>query len=511
MRQLRLTIWHLLLIVAIIIGSLTGVLTGVQAFLPAWQTPWLMPLLALVAADAVLTQWLVERERQGWSEQVVIRGVEATLLVVAARIASLAAEGAPLPTIATWLRDPLAFFSGRWSEYVLLAVGTWIVATMLAHRAMQLDTEPPHTGVSKFPIDQAVLLNERAAALLRFDRLWTTLAVLGVTGAVVALFRTPLLDVLGSWASLQLLVSVLGCVLAGVLLHSEGQLDYLRFRWQIEQLEIAPAVAQRWRRTTWLLAGGAIVLALMLGGTVSNVPAPPPLIPVLNLLLGLLVLITWLIIGLVSLLLLPLAWLISLLRGDETAPPAPRFVPPQLPPVEQVTADRPLLPALIFWGCIVLLLTLAVLRYLQQRSDVRALLNRWRGWRWLAALWRRAASDLRGWGELALDQLQRLRRPRRSIPVQRAPVRGTRAQLRALYRRMVRLGTRRGVQYGVSQTPYEWSSRLRAEMPTIDEEAQGLTDAYVAAEYGPVLPNNTELRQARRWWRHIERVLGRRR
>jgi hypothetical protein len=76
---------------------------------------------------------------------------------------------------------------------------------------------------------------------------------------------------------------------------------------------------------------------------------------------------------------------------------------------------------------------------------------------------------------------------------------------------MVRLGTRRGVQYGASQTPYEWSSQLRATVPAIDQEAQGLTDAYVAAEYGPAVPNNMELRQARRWWRRIERVLLRRR
>ncbi len=510
MRQFRLTIWHLLLIIVIIVGSLTGVLTGLQAFLPAWQAAWLMPLLALVTADAVVTQWLVERERQGWSEQVVIRIVEATLLVVAARIASLAAEGAPLSTITTWLRDPLAFFGGRWSEYMLLAIVTWIVATTLAHRALQLDTEPPHSEVSKFPIDQAVLLNERSTALLRFDRLWITLAVLGVAGAVVALFRTPLIDILGSWASLQLLLAVLGCVLAGVLLHSEGQLDYLRFRWQIEQLDIAPAVARRWRRTTGLLAGGAIVVALLLGGMVRNVPPPPPLIPVLNLLFGLLVVITSLIIALISLLLLPFAWLISLFRGSETAP-VPRFVPPSLPPVEQAVGERPLLPALIFWGCIVLLLALAVLRYLQQRSDVRALWSRWRGWRWLAALWRRTADDLRGWGELALERLQRLRRSRRSLPTRRTPVRGSRAQLRALYRRMVRLGTRRGVQYGASQTPYEWSSQLRATVPAIDQEAQGLTDAYVAAEYGPAVPNNMELRQARRWWRRIERVLLRRR
>jgi hypothetical protein len=158
-------------------------------------------------------------------------------------------------------------------------------------------------------------------------------------GAVAALFRVPLLEVISSWSSLGLLAAVLGCVLAGVLLHSEGQLEFLQFRWQIDQLAIAPSVTHRWRRTTWLLACGAIVLALLLGGAVRFVPPLPPLIPVLNVLLAVLMLLTWLVVALVSLVLLPFAWLIGLLRGDETATPAQRFMPPPLPPIEQ-TCER---------------------------------------------------------------------------------------------------------------------------------------------------------------------------
>jgi UDPglucose 6-dehydrogenase len=127
------------------------------------------------------------------------------------------------------------------------------------------------------------------------------------------------------------------------------------------------------------------------------------------------------------------------------------------------------------------------------------------------ALWRRAVNDLRGWSELALQHIQRMRRERRIGAASRVPVRGNRAQLRALYRRMVRLSVRRGVQHQASHTPYEWSRRLRNEVPTVAEETQAFTDAYVAAEYGPAPPSKDEIHQARRWWRRIERVLLRRR
>ncbi len=510
MRQLRLTIWHLVLVIVIVVGALSGVLAGVQALLPRWETPWLLPLVALVAVDAVLTQWVVERDRQGWSEQAILRVVEAALLLVLARLASLVAEGVPLSTISTWLRDPLAFFGGRWSEYVIIAFGAWLVATLLTHRVAQFNAAPPHASVRDLRIDQAVLLNERAMALARFDYLWLMLTTLGVTGAVAALFRMPLLDVIGSWSSLQLLLAVLGCALAGVVLHSEGQLEFLQFRWQIDQLTTTPAVTHRWRRTTWLLACSAIMLALLLGGAVRFVPPLPPLIPVLNVLLALLVLLTWLVVALVSLILLPFAWLISLLRGDGTTAPAPRFVPPPLPPIEQTVSERPLLPALIFWGCVVLLLGLAVLRYVQQRYDVAALLGRWRGWRWLMSLWRRAVDDIRGWSDLALQQIRRVQRDRRIPAARRVPMRGNRAQLRALYRRMVRLGVRRGVQHQASNTPYEWSQRLGTQVPTVAEETKAFTDAYVTAEYGPAPPSKDDVHQARRWWRRIERVLLRR-
>ena len=509
MRYFRITIWHLLLVVLIVVGAMTGVLAGVQALLPAWHAPGLWLLLVLVSVDAVLTQWLVERERQGWSEQLTVRVVEMTLLVVAVRVASVAGEGVSWSLLETWLRDPLSFFGGRFSEYAFIALGVWLTATLLTHRTLQLDTEPPHKSVRGMPIDQAVLLEERALALLQFDRMWIGLTLVCVAGAVAALYQTPLLEMARSWSSLRSLLAVMLCALGGVLLHSEGQLDFVRYRWHIEQLDIAPTITQRWRRTSWLLILGALGLAVFLGGLVRYVPPPPPLTPVINLMLAFLIIVAWLVILVISLLLLPIAWLLSLFRG--TPGPSLPTTPPPLPPIASEVGTRSLLAALIFWTCVALLIGIAVLRYLQQRTDVLALLNRWRGWRWLVALAKGVLADVRGWGDVALQALQRLRRPRRRAPVRRRPVRSDRAKVRALYRRMVQLSIKRGIGYRPSQTPYEFSDTLRASLPAIQEETQGLTDTYVAAEYGPQAPSAGDVRRARQWWRRIERVLGRKR
>jgi hypothetical protein len=255
-----------------------------------------------------------------------------------------------------------------------------------------------------------------------------------------------------------------------------------------------------------LLIASAAVLGLLAANLIPLTP-PPPLVPLANVLLAGMALLLAVIIGIFSLLLLPFAWLLSLLSGRGAPPPPalPRIPPPQL--VEQA-GERPLLPALIFWGCITLLIGLAVLRYLREREDVRALLRRWPGLQrlltWLGATW----SDARAWGVLMVDTVRRrLSRPRRRV-ARRQRARDARGQVRMLYRRMVSAGGRRGVSHPVSQTPLEFRDALRDAMPSADVDASGLTSVYISGEYGPQPPGGADVRHARLHWRRLERLFN---
>ena len=283
-------------------------------------------------------------------------------------------------------------------------------------------------------------------------------------------------------------------------------LEQLAYGWQVEQAEIQPEVSRRWRRASWLLIAGAAVFGLLLANVIRITP-PPPLVPLANLLLAGMVLLLALIIGLFSLLLLPFAWLLSLLTGRGTPPPPaiPEIPPPQ---IAQQAGERPLLPALIFWACVALLVGLAMLRYLREREDVRALLRRWPGLQrlldWLGASW----SDARAWGALAMDTVRkRLSRPRRRA-TRRLPARDARGQLRGLYRRMVSAGQQRGVPHPVSQTPFEFRDALREALPPTDDDASGLTSVYITAEYGPKPADSAAVRSARMHWRRLERLFN---
>jgi len=508
MRVVRFTLWQIALVVVLVLAPVVAVLAAIQRLVPAWQLPWLIWLLCFTAIDAVATQRVVVRQRLVLAEQLPVRGVEWTLLIVATRLVSVAAENdSLLAAMEPWLRDPLLFFGGRFVEYLAPVVITWGLAASLAQVVLGLEAELPKPDARRQSIDDAMVREDRAHALAAFDQLWIACLFLTLGCAAFVLYQVPLAAMLQSWTSARLLLAVFGCISAGLFLHSRGHLDQLNYGWQLEQTVVDADVPRRWRRGSWLITGTACVVGLLLGSFVVLAP-PPPLVPVANALLFVMAMVVALMIGLVSLLLLPFAWLLSLLT-DGVAPTAPRIPPITPPQITTGTPDRPLLPALIFWGCVLFLLGIAVLRYVQQRQDLASLIQRWPALRWLLRIFGTAWQDVQAWSRLAAAMVrQRLRRRTRVVP-RGTRVHGARAQLREIYERLVTVAERKGLPRSPTRTPYELSTALRDTLPSADAELQGLTDVYVAAEYGPGQPQAQDVRRARSYWRRIKPRLGR--
>lgn len=511
MRDVRFSLWHMLLVVALVVAIDINLLAGIQALVPQWSAPWLLPLLAFVAIDAVVTQRIVARERLSFAEQGTLRTVEAMLLIVLIRAVSVVAEDVPLrDVVQPWLRDPLAFFGGQFGAYFVASFFTWALASSLASAVLHLEPELPRSGVRGPPNEEAAALQDRAFILARFDRYWLVWTLLALVGAGIALYRVPLVVALTSWQTALPLVGVLVCVLAGLLLHSQGQFDYLRYGWHLEQATVDAEVSRRWRRTGTLLVVLAGVIGLLFGSLIVFVP-PPPLIPIVNFILIGMTLVLALMLALFGLLLLPFAWLLSLLTGN-AAPSLPMGITPIQPPqIAQTPTERPLLPGLIFWGCITLLVGLAAIRYVQQRQDLRALVGRWPGVQRLLRFFGGWWTDVREWSVVAVQAVRERLRPRVRPSVRRrnVPTSGAQAQLRVLYRRLVRAGQRRGVPHSPAQTPHEYRAALGNALPPVEADASGLTDVYVAAEYGPAAPQPSDVRRARTYWRRLERLFAR--
>lgn len=509
MRQLALTLRQAILILLIVWGLFTVLVAVGERLSGQWRAPGLVMLIVLVAVEATITQRLVTRERQRFEEQAGVRFVELVVIVILVRIWSLLADNQPLlEAMGPWLRSPFQFFNGRFGEYFLWALVAWVFTTLLTTDVIQWNTSESLVPLPEESIERAQVEQEWSQAVARYDWRYTAIAVVTLMASGFILSNagaegTPPI----SASRLRITLADLAVVVPGLLLHSAGRLDLLRRGWNADRIDADSQIASRWNRTGLIVMAGLLIVAPVLGLLVLVIPAPP-LVPVANAVLVVMTLIVSLVVLLLGLLLAPLILLLSWLSGDGTASTVrpPVFTPPQ---IAEAPRERPLLPALIFWGCVVVLVLIALARYLNGRKDLRDALARWRFLRWLVGQSRELWSDTRGWIGLAADRVGRLMR-RRSRRVQRQlPSGGAQAQLRALYRRMREGGTRHGVPVRQAHTPYEYGDALAQTLPAIEQDVRGLTDVYVTAEYGPVPAHAAEVRRARDHWRRLQRWLVR--
>lgn len=502
MRSVALKAWHALLILSMVWGLFAALHAAVGRLTSGWEAPGVGWLELLVGLEAIITQRLMARERRRIEEQIGARGLELVVIILLARLWSLWAEPGPLlDTIGPWLRSPLLFFGGRFPEYFVWALLAWLVATILAGDVIEWGNDMPVQATFAGSIEREQLQQEWGQTIARYDRRYLVIVLLTFAASAFVL-HTSAGDASDSVTPSALVAAAVVSLIAGLLLHSAGRLSQLYRNWAVDDIAIDTSVSRRWSRPVATLLLGLVLCAPLLGLLVLVIP-PPPLIPVANfILVGLTVLISVIFLLLLS----PLILLLSLLRG--TAPNVPSslmFQPPQIPDAQR--SERPLVPALIFWGCVALLIGIALWRYMQGRSDLREALRRSRilGWLfWVARALGGWWSDARGWAALATMTIaRRLRRQRkRQLPV---PLpHGSQAQLRQLYRRMKEAGARRGVASGVAQTPYEYGSALATHLPPVEQDVRGLTEAYVLGEYGPHPTGPAELQRARQHWRRIQ-------
>jgi len=112
--------------------------------------------------------------------------------------------------------------------------------------------------------------------------------------------------------------------------------------------------------------------------------------------------------------------------------------------------------------------------------------------------------------ELARRLRRRLRRQRlRSgaanpfVPLEGSPADTGRLSVREAYQRLLALARERGYPRVRSQTPYEYRPTLDQAFPDAGDELEVMTEAYVAARYGPTPPPETIVTRVNRVWQAL--------
>jgi hypothetical protein len=128
-------------------------------------------------------------------------------------------------------------------------------------------------------------------------------------------------------------------------------------------------------------------------------------------------------------------------------------------------------------------------------------------WTWFGGL-SRQIEDLRE----ARRKARQAASPRTASAVQRLvnPRRlGPRQQVQFFYLAMLRRSGEHGHARTPTQTPQEFASSLRAQLPEVDTDIAAITDEFSEARYSRHDIDVEHAGLARRYWEHIKRALKR--
>ena len=510
------------LLVSTMIAALMLVLGGaISRFTPGWRPELLAGACFLVALETGFVHHAARHTRMAFGELLRYLVPELFVMAVLMRLAAtLSFGGRDMNTsITRWLYDPLSIFEPVFVLYILAG----LLAGVLAHLGMHDMTElapRPSDGPDELRDSgrrfASIMAEERAVSIRGMNQRFVLgagllLIALGLEAVNLGDPRGPAMPIgVGSVAG------VIVYVVAGFLLVSQARLALLESRWRQEGASVAPAVAPRWNRASWLLVlivvGGTALLPRTYGrGLLETLAAGLALVGYIVGVLG------YLVVWLFGMLLAIPAWLLSLLlpeMGGRAAPPAPPAIPPPPAVVEQ---EPRLLPALVFWLCAALLLGYAVRAVLQRHPGLLQGMLRWsplsRLLGWLGGLWEGGSR----WAGMAAQRAGQALRRLEPAPAQRGRrlprlgALGPRELIRYFYRSTLQRAAERGVLRRGGQTPYEYRTTLADQVPEAADDIAELTEAFVVAQYAPRPVDDLAAGRARGPWERLRSALRGRR
>ena len=467
--------------------------------------PWLLvAACALTALEVNYTHRLIHAHYTSGSDLWRMRAIEAGIYFVIIKAASVALYGFPAGRPGDWLLSIYWWLDAETLMALLMAV---FIAFTVNAALNDFDrvgdaAEPSRDYISsidsltgQFFTGGAVLLV--FAGLARIN--------------LLELLRTDRPPVGG------LVLNVLIYFLVGLVLLSQVRLELLAIRWQAQGVRTPPDFTQRWVRYTTAFVGMAVLVAFVLptGYTLGTLGL---LGGILTYVFGLLWVVAF---ALISLLLLPLAWLYSLLHTNAPITPS-GAAPPPPPPNLASLANQPWPPWVdtvrdIFVIVIILaLIGYIIWNYFRERPELLGSLKKLAALRGLRRLW--AALRHRVSGALASAResapitwlRDRLRGPAAASPFNyfRLGAASPREQVLFYYLSLLRRAGEQGFGRRPAQSPRDYEPVLEEHLPTAASELQMLTASFEETRYSahPVSPEAAQ--ETRALWQRVRAALN---
>lgn len=433
-----------------------------------------------------------------------MRAIEVAFYFVLLKAASLALNGFPAGPPITWLPD-----LHWWLDIETLLALFLAVAFALAVDSALDDfdrvgeaAEPSRDYISSidsltghfFTIGGVLLLFSGLARVNLMEILRTD--------------RPPVTGLVGN---------VLLYFLLGLMLLSQVRLELLAIRWQAQGVRTPPDLTQRWVRYTLAFVGLAALLAFALP-TGYTLGALGLLGDILTVVFGVLWFTTFV---LVSLLLLPLRWLMSLFGSPATTPPPAQ--PPPPPPDINSLFHHPLPPwvdtlrTIFIILAVVAFVSYIIWSYLRERPELIEALQSLAALRALRRLWALLRHRVSGMLATARDASpvawlrERLRRaaPDGPFRIFRLGAASPREQVLFYYSSLLRRAGQAGFGRRPPQSPREYEPVLEDNLPDATPELQGLTSAFEETRYSNHPIGSQVAQAARARWHRVRAAFSR--
>jgi hypothetical protein len=488
------------LVVAAMIACVAASWVGLISLMsPGWRGTYLIVFCFLVALEAFATRKLMNTRLHRLDARWRYRLAEIFMLYLLLQIVANINAGranvlAGIPNL-----EASTIFS------FILVMFCWGAATSTASELEDL-TRPPEDYRGWVPPSESLYKRFLAGGALL------------LVGAGLSRIEIANLLNLSRPGTPGLVLNVAVYFLLGVMMLGQMQYTTLNQRWRTQGARVSSGLAGRWVRysAVFLVLVALLAFVLPTGYTVG----------LLDLARYVLSLIFALMLLAISLIALPLLWLLKLLGFGPGAAGMPRMKPPTppMPPAETASGGGDFLELLrnvLFWVIALGIVAYfarsyvrqggrgaGLVRMLARLGPVRLLL------RLRAALWRR----LRGYARAVGERLPRRGAPP-ATPEQAATRRPSlfrrpgslppREQVLYYYLDTVRRAAERGYPRRRSQTPQEYSSTLAPNLPEKGQaEISGLTDAFIVARYSPHEVEPEEAGDARSRWQRLQDALG---
>lgn len=497
----------------------------IRALLPGWHAGIIAGILLFIVIDRLYIHKQLKSLTLLSSEWVITLGVQWVVILLFSRFLLSYANGPDslINDLSHWARGAIAdFFTAELVITLLLAAALWVLTTQFLQLLDEigldmnaaLSEETIHVQTDIVPAHQRMV-----------NLTFTTGIVLVI---LTALTRLNLQSMISNTSGLppvewsRFSGAESGALLYfvfGLALLSLSRLMSLQTHWNRMRIPVSSSNLPR----QWAVY--SLAFLLFLGLVVSLLPAGDSLglFSVLGTLVGFLLAILLFVSQLIIGLFLLLFSLPFILFGQ--APPGiVDSAPPPMPVFPTAPAGTPFtstawewVRSILLWGGLIAIVVFSVIRFARQHDTLLAALRRNRITNWLMMAWQwlyrnvdrtqkslvRAIAD--GWQGI-VSRLEGNRLLPRSSWLSFRSL-DPRRRVYFFYLAMVRRGAEQGQARKPSQTPAEYAAQLEQALPSVKEDIDAITQAFVEARYSRQDVDPKKAASVREIWERIRRAL----